>query len=122
MLSRFGIEAGEQTLSVLRGIDKLPKIGEAKVGPVGVREWIERRGNRRHLRIPQLSPDQLATWFEGSETGELGAKELTTVLTLAKELGISEYVEVDLSIARGLDYYTGTIYETFLKADESLDL
>ena len=36
------------------------------------------------------------------------------MLTLAEEMGIGDRVEVDLSIARGLDYYTGTIYETFL--------
>ena len=121
MLERFGIEAGEQTLSVLRGIDKLPKIGEAKVrGLLASENGLSEEAIDGIFEFLSLSPDQLATWFEGSETGELGAKELTTVLTLAKELGISEYVEVDLSIARGLDYYTGTIYETFLKADESL--
>ena len=54
--------------------------------------------------------------------GELGAKELTTVLTLAEELGISEYVEVDLSIARGLDYYTGTIYGLSSEPMSLLDL
>ena len=42
------------------------------------------------------------------------------MLTLAEEMGIGDRVEVDLSIARGLDYYTGTIYETFLTNVDNL--
>ena len=67
-----------------------------------------------------LAPEQLHDWFKGDELGTKGADELNDLLTMVRELGVSEYVAVDLSIARGLDYYTGTIYETFLTADESL--
>ncbi len=44
-----------------------------------------------------------------------GVKELTKVITLIKQFGIPESnFTIDLSIARGLDYYTGTVYETRL--------
>lgn len=44
----------------------------------------------------------------------LGIKELDEVLKYSEDFGISDKVQIDLSIARGLDYYTGTVYETKL--------
>lgn len=45
-----------------------------------------------------------------------GVSELETVITNIKDREIEEsYYDVDLTIARGLDYYTGTVYETILK-------
>ncbi len=121
MLARFDISEGEPAMSVLRAIDKLPKIGEEKVR-VLLRDENHLSpgaidGIFEFLSLPAADLD---AWFEGDETGRLGAEELNTVLKLADELGVGDKVEIDLSIARGLDYYTGTIYETFLKADESL--
>ncbi len=50
-----------------------------------------------------------------------GIKELETVITGVGHLGVpSERFSVDLSIARGLDYYTGTVYETTLIGNEGL--
>jgi histidyl-tRNA synthetase len=121
MLARFEIAPGEPSMSVLRGIDKLPKIGEAKV-----RTLLKDENGLADAAIDgifeflSLSAGDLAEWFGDDEIGQLGAKELNTVMQLAAELGVADRVEVDLSIARGLDYYTGTIYETFLTADESL--
>jgi len=43
-----------------------------------------------------------------------GIDSLNQLLAYAEALGIRRYLDVDLSIARGLDYYTSTIYETFL--------
>ena len=50
-----------------------------------------------------------------------GAQELHTVIEGVRSLGVpEEYFEIDLSIARGLDYYTGTVYETRLTAHPDL--
>ncbi len=76
--------------------------------------------------LPQLTaatdPDlmllkSLETVFDGQwpESLKQGVNELAEVIVMLSQLGIerSRY-QVDLSIARGLDYYTGTVYETFL--------
>ena len=53
--------------------------------------------------------------MDGDERFRNGVSELQKVLEAIETLGMpSEYYRVDLSVARGLDYYTGTIYETHL--------
>jgi histidyl-tRNA synthetase len=53
--------------------------------------------------------------ISGSERFRLGVKELSSVVSSIRMFGVpDEFVRVDLSIARGLDYYTGTVYETVL--------
>jgi histidyl-tRNA synthetase len=50
-----------------------------------------------------------------------GIRELRTVVEGVEELGVPEsHFKVDLSIARGLDYYTGTVYETILTENPAL--
>jgi len=121
MLARFKVTTTEEAMGVLRAIDKLPKIGHDKVRVLLATEnGLSESAIDGIFEFLSLNPDELSAWFEGSEDGQAGAAELTEVLELARELGVSDHVEVDLSIARGLDYYTGTIYETFLRADESI--
>ena len=59
--------------------------------------------------------NQIAPLMSGSETGEEGLERLTTVVQGIAAAGVrDEFITLDVSIARGLDYYTGLIYETFL--------
>jgi len=118
MMERVGA-TGDDKFAVLRGVDKLPKIGkdgvvaelltetsldEAAIGRLF--EVLERPvGN-----IDEL--EQLTEMF--GDTGKAGVAELSELLRIVEAAGYSGQVEVDLSIARGLDYYTGTIYETFV--------
>ncbi|MEE2757222.1 MAG: histidine--tRNA ligase [Myxococcota bacterium] len=121
MLSKYNIESVDDTLGVLRSIDKLPKIGEDNVRKLLMNDHnLAATSVDGIFEFLTLEPNQLHDWFSGHELGLLGADELNELLKLVDELGVAQYVDVDLSIARGLDYYTGTIYETFLKADESL--
>ena len=121
LMARLGIDEGDAALGVLRTLDKLPKIGEAKVRAVLADEnKLAAPAVAGLFEFLALDPADLSAWFAGSAVGELGAQELNTLLQLAGELGVGDKVEVDLSIARGLDYYTGTIYETFLTELESL--
>ncbi|PIE51020.1 MAG: histidine--tRNA ligase [Flavobacteriales bacterium] len=53
--------------------------------------------------------------FENSEIGKTGLEELEFVLAQTKALGISENLVFDITLARGIDYYTGAIFE--VKAD-----
>ena len=59
--------------------------------------------------------------FSDNETYRDGVAELQTVVQTLKKLGVSqEQFVIDLRVARGLDYYTGTVYETHLIGNESL--
>lgn len=116
------LDLASQTTNVLRALDKLRKIG-----PEGVTaELIEKAGTTpeqaaRVLELVSLTGDnraildQLAVMLAGTPTGELGVSRLRELLDYSAASGIdSARIQLDVSIARGLDYYTGTIYETFL--------
>lgn len=107
---------------VLRALDKLPKIGAEKVAE----EMVSSAGATSEqatelLKLSQLNGkndevlSQLRPLVAGSEVGEAGIENLFGVLAGAAAAGISQdRLELDVSIARGLDYYTGMIVETFL--------
>ncbi len=64
---------------------------------------------------------KFAANLPNAEQFQLGIKELETVITGVRNLGVPEQLFcIDLSIARGLDYYTGTVYETTLIGHEAL--
>lgn len=109
------------TADVLRSIDKLEKIGDSGV-----------RAELKELGLPESIVDRILRFIkiQGSDGEKLealkaldianeifreGIEELETVIEYVKSFGVPEknYM-IDLTIARGLDYYTGTVYETFL--------
>lgn len=115
----MGIEDREGTL---RAIDKL-----AKIGPAGVTaeltglgltpEQIERALALAAIQSRDSSfVDQVRALVDSNETLEEGLTELAAVI----EGGDGEHMIADLSIARGLDYYTGTVYEVTLDGREGL--
>ncbi len=55
--------------------------------------------------------ERLSTLLESSETGSKGVEELRTVIEATEALGLDAELELDVSLARGLNYYTGTIIE-----------
>ncbi len=120
----LGIADGERQMAVLREVDKLDKRGEGHV-----RQTLEGEGFgldadvvARILAFVQVRSTSLADAHakldalgSGSETFEQGRAELREVLDLIKAFGVPEtHFALNLSIARGLDYYTGTVYETTL--------
>ena len=112
----------EQAGDVLRTIDKLDKIGADKVRALltdtcGV--TVEQADEiLRFIVCPGTSADKLAflEQYRGrNETFDTGLDELRTVVGYLPAFGVpEENFELDLTIARGLDYYTGTVYETVL--------
>ncbi|KAF1719172.1 histidine--tRNA ligase [Pseudoxanthomonas wuyuanensis] len=119
-----GITDGEQQALVLREVDKLDKRGadyvrETLTGPEfglaaeAVRKILEFVAVRSSGHADALA--RLDALGQGSETLNQGIAELREVLALVKALGVpeSDYC-LNFSIARGLDYYTGTVYETQL--------
>ena len=112
----------EQAGDVLRTIDKLDKIGADKVRALltdtcGVTSE-QADEILRFIACPGTSADKLALLeqYRGrNETFDLGLDELRTVVGYLPAFGVpEENFELDLTIARGLDYYTGTVYETVL--------
>lgn len=121
LMEKIGVADGEPTFAVLRSVDKLPKIGAAKVRTLLADEsGLSAEAIDQIFTFLSLDATQVADWFADSEIGQQGAAELNTLLALCAEQGLADVVRVDLSIARGLDYYTGTIYETFLLDLESI--
>ena len=112
----IGASGKETDLCV--AIDKLDKIGKEKVEF----ELLERGFTQKNIENLQtlfnLPNDQnqlfptLKKWLSGSEEGLKGVSELETVWNLIEKLGISNSkIAFDPSLARGLSYYTGAIFE-----------
>ena len=111
----------ELSVDIMRIIDKLEKIGEenvkASLAELGVKEdAIEKI--MKFIRIDGTTDEKLQELEKLEFTSELfkqGLQELKQVVTYVRAFGVPDSnFKVDLTIARGLDYYTGTVYETFL--------
>ena len=120
LLEKSGL--AESSIAVLRALDKLPKIGREKVA-----EEMQETATASEVQVNAILKlaevkgtnaeilDQLAPLCSGSELAEEGLSQLREVIDATQAVGITDAnLQVDVSIARGLDYYTGTIYETFL--------
>ena len=106
----------EQSADVLRTIDKLEKIGPEKVKAILTEEFHVPAATADRL-LELLSTDDpipaLEQWRGQSELFDQGLEELTTVARCMGDFGVpADHFKIDLTIARGLDYYTGTVYET----------
>lgn len=120
LLDRFGV--ADHSVGVLRALDKLTKIGRAAVieemtGSVGISAEVA--GKILDFSGLTGTPEQILTQVElllgNNELGLTGVQKLRELFQACKIAGIArERIALDVSIARGLDYYTGTIYETFL--------
>ena len=113
----------EKSGDIMRTVDKLDKIGPEKVKALLMGEEIaltEEQADEilKFIAIGGTNDEVLAA-LEGyagkSEVFDLGLSELKTVVKYLSAFGVpEENFAVDLTIARGLDYYTGTVYETTL--------
>ena len=107
----------ENIIDLTVSIDKLDKIGWD-----GVEEELRSKGIGEDA-ISRLKPilglsgsneeklEKLADLFGESEVGRKGVEELTYILDKLRHCKLQNEVRLDLSLARGLDYYTGTIFE-----------
>ena len=102
-------------------IDKLDKIGldnvNAELAQKGLSsEAIDKLQPILHLQGSNQSKlETLKTVLASSETGMKGIEELSTIFDYINALGIQLEVELDLTLARGLNYYTGAIFEVKAK-------
>ena len=116
----------DDVTSVLRAIDKLDKIGPEKVEELLIETaGADQTQAKQCLRLAEIesgtsafAEDVVALGVEHPLLNE-GIATLVALLDSANRLHPGA-VKAQLKIARGLDYYTGTVYETFLKGHESL--
>ena len=106
----------EQSSDVMRTIDKLEKIGPEKVKEILTEDFSVPAATADQLLELLSTGDPIAA-LEGlkgqSELFDQGVAELTTVARCMGDFGVpADHFKIDLTIARGLDYYTGTVYET----------
>ncbi|MDD7764506.1 MAG: histidine--tRNA ligase [Peptoniphilaceae bacterium] len=117
----------ENKSEILRIIDKIEKIGKEKVLDelfgLGISlDKIEKISD--FLSISGENSNILETLGKfdiGNEEFFVGVEELKKVYEYMKLFGVpEECMKINLSITRGLDYYTGTVYETFLESYKEL--
>ena len=112
----------EKAQDIMRIVDKLDKVGEVKIKQMlidelnmrpykaeNVLDFMAIRGSNAEIL------ERLEAYRGMDETFDMGLEELHTVIRYLSAFGVpEENFAVDLTIARGLDYYTGTVYETEL--------
>ena len=107
----------DKMIDITVAIDKLEKIGLDNVKAELLERGIEDEAIAKLQPILELSGttaeklDTLATILADSPTGLLGVEEMRTVFDCVAKVGYTLNIELDLSLARGLNYYTGAIFE-----------
>lgn len=120
LLQQLGL--ADKATELLRALDKLAKIGHDKVAAEMVDQAsITTTQAEEVLALAETSGDnndilgRLVRDFGKNELAQEGIQRLRQMLEVAAVAGVpGERIKLDVSIARGLDYYTGIIYETFL--------
>ncbi len=121
------INQTEKSVDIMRIIDKIDKIGDqAVMEELAKIEVPEESINKimQFIKIDGTTDEKLQELQSlgiENDTYKLGVEELGEVVKYIRLFGIEDKnFVIDLSIARGLDYYTGTVYETFLNGYREL--
>jgi len=107
LIKKAGIPA-KKKFNVFRAIDKLDKIGED-----GVKKEI------KGYEIPAKAINKFLELIKSKKVARDELKELETIRDSAERMGIDN-IKMDCSIVRGIDYYTGFVFETFVRGFENL--
>ena len=111
------IGEAEKIVDITVAIDKLDKIGLEKVNEELRNDGISEEAIEKLQPIISLSGSNeeklevISQVLAGSETGLKGVKETRFILDTLKVVGLNNEIELDLTLARGLNYYTGAIFE-----------
>lgn len=107
----------DKLIDITVAIDKMDKIGLVNVNAELQEKGISSQAIEQLQPILNLSGsnseklNQLRQILQGSETGLKGVEELTTVFHYLEPLDLQTEIRLDLTLARGLSYYTGAIFE-----------
>ena len=111
------IGEADKIVDITVAIDKLDKIGLDNVNAELASKGIPQEAIEKLQPIIMLSGtneeklETLKTVLSASETGLKGVEESEFILKTVSSLGVKSEVELDLTLARGLNYYTGAIFE-----------
>ena len=111
------IGEAEKIVDITVAIDKLDKIGLEKVNEELRNDGISEEAIKKLQPIISLSGSNeeklevISQVLAGSETGLKGVEETRFILDTLKAVGLNNEIELDLTLARGLNYYTGAIFE-----------
>lgn len=111
------IGEAENIVDITVAIDKLDKIGLEKVNEELRNDGISEEAIEKLQPIISLSGSNeeklevISQVLAGSETGLKGVEETRFILDTLKAVGLNNAIELDLTLARGLNYYTGAIFE-----------
>jgi histidyl-tRNA synthetase len=111
------IGEAEKITDITVAIDKMDKIGLEKVNEEIASKGISAEAIAKLQPILKLSGtnseklNQLKTVLADSEVGMKGVSELETIFGLCEAMKVQTQIELDLTLARGLNYYTGAIFE-----------
>lgn len=111
------IGEAEKIVDITVAIDKLDKIGLEKVNEELRNDGISEEAIEKLQPIISLSGSNeeklevISQVLAGSETGLKGIEETRFILDTLKAVGLNNEIELDLTLARGLNYYTGAIFE-----------
>ncbi|AUP78022.1 histidine--tRNA ligase [Flavivirga eckloniae] len=118
------IGASDKLIDFTVALDKLDKIGEEKVKEEMLGKGISEEGIAKLQPLFTLSGsfesqiDSLKTILSASEEGQKGIEELAFINTAISELGLkTAALQLDVTLARGLNYYTGAIFEVSAPKD-----
>ena len=107
----------DKMIDITVAIDKLEKIGLDAVNAELIERGIDAESVARLRPILELEGDNMSKLSKleevigESETGRKGIEEMRTIFGYTEALGVALDIELDLSLARGLNYYTGAIFE-----------
>ena len=121
-LEKEGI--ADKSIDILRAVDKLMKIGKDSVREILIETIGDKNKADKVLEYITASGSSFLETLSVLETlsggSSEGSERLRAIYALLSEVGIADSFVLDPSITRGLDYYTGIVYETFLDALPSL--
>jgi histidyl-tRNA synthetase len=102
-----GIPANRK-FDAFRVIDKLDKIGDAEV-----------KKEMKDYKIPEKTAGKFLKLIKAGKTSKKELETLEKIKSAAKIMGVDN-IKIDFSIVRGIDYYTGFVFETFVRGYEDL--
>jgi len=120
----LAMDLQEKSGAIMQTVDKLEKIGREKTAAILVDDFSVPQADADRL-LDLLTSGQrgaspvaiLSSYMGKNELLDTGIEELLTVAKHMEAFGVPDtHFVVDLTIARGLDYYTGTVYETIIPA------
>ena len=117
LIKEVGV-SDEQISKVITILDKMNKITEKELRTYLIEISIENEQIDKLLMLFKMDIDKIKNMFKDSTNEELtlGIKEIDTLKGYLEKLGYSEICKVDLTLARGQDYYTGNVFEVYDKS------